>query len=113
MFLAPQGDTPGQFGKRRRRGDAACARRAAQLNERSQTDAPTTILVGEGSRPPSDVGPGAFCAQVFPQFGRHFRPERKAKFGRNLGVGGKKIGNGDETWRKKTSSQDFSDFPRI
>ena len=27
MFLAPQGDTPGQFGKRRRRGDA-------QLNER-------------------------------------------------------------------------------
>ena len=31
------------------------------------------------------IGPGAFCAQVFPQFGRNFRPERKAKFGRNLG----------------------------
>ena len=36
----------------------------------------------------AQVGPGAFCAQVFPQFGRNFRPERKAKFGRNLGVGG-------------------------
>ena len=34
----------------------------------------------------AQVGPGAFCAQVFPQFGRNFPPERKAKFGRNLGV---------------------------
>ena len=70
-------------------------------------------------RKPGGVLRASFSA-IWAQFPPRTQGEIWAQFGGSVARSDqncmailKKIGNGDETWRKKTRSQDFGDFPRI
>ena len=71
----------------------------------------------------SDLARGRFARKFFRNLGAISAPNARRNLGAIWGSVArsdqncmailKKIGNGDETWRKKTRSQDFGDFPRI